>query len=304
MLAGPRTKIASIDGRPAKGSSFEKYEVLPGQHVMVIKADSGQLCMRNSGLLARHWVNSCFVTQPGRSYSARCYDQEEGPRRAIIDETLGRNVMVRCPESTVSSPAVAPAAASEEVAEASDLPTLPPPLVWIHLGFGWFGGGDDLATATYTNGSTDTLSAGDGLFVYLGTSAMPVWIENAVGFGVGGSIGWKRGSVGDSSASLEITRFPLDIWVQALIRATDRWYFSLLGGTHKEYGASLGGTGVDDVPLTSPVGWMSEIGFYGNSKSFLGWGFGFRITRVHYAVGSVTLDGNNLGLVLSLHAGP
>ena len=49
---------------------------------------------------------------------------------------------------------------------------------------------------------------------------------------------------------------------------------------------------------------MSEIGFYGSGKSSLGGGFGFRLTRVHYSAGGVTLNANNLGLVLSLHVGP
>lgn len=63
------------------------------------------------------------------------------------------------------------------------------------LVFGFGGGGDDLVKVSLSDGSTQTLSAGDGVDASLGLMLTPVWVGDARGIGVSGTLG-VQGLVG------------------------------------------------------------------------------------------------------------
>ena len=71
--------------------------------------------------------------------------------------------------------------------------------------FGAGGGGTDLATVPY-NGSTSTLSAGDGLAFSLGLMWTPLWLGDRLGAGVSGTLGYKGVGVGDKGSEASIGR--------------------------------------------------------------------------------------------------
>ena len=84
-----------------------------------------------------------------------------------------------------------------------------------------------------------------GVYLAIDATVTPLWIGNTVGLGLGGDIGWKYDSLSASNGSVDMSRFPLDLWAQTLIALSDSWYVHLLAGPHKESGVNLSGSGVD-----------------------------------------------------------
>ena len=184
------------------------------------------------------------------------------------------------------------------------LPQAPRPGTGFHLALGLAGGGDNLVTAQFSNGDSGTLTAGGGVYLAMGATLTPLWIGNAVGLGLGGDIGWKYDSLSASNGSVDISRFPLDLWVQTLIALSDSWYLHVLAGPHKESGVNLSGSGVvtGGADFNSPWGWMAQAGFYTTTSWHVACAFGLRYTDVHYTFAGQTIDASNIGLDLTLHA--
>jgi hypothetical protein len=184
------------------------------------------------------------------------------------------------------------------------LPQAPRPGTGFHLALGLAGGGDNLVTAQFSNGDSGTLTAGGGVYLAVGATVTPLWIGNAVGLGLGGDIGWKYDSLSASNGSVDMSRFPLDLWVQTLIAFTDNWYLHVLAGPHKESGVNLSGSGVvtGGADFDSPWGWMAQAGFYTTTSWHVACAFGLRYTGVHYTFAGQTIDASNIGLDLTLHA--
>ncbi len=170
---------------------------------------------------------------------------------------------------------------------------------------GGFDGGTDLATAQYTDGSSDTLSGGTGLFASVGAMWTPLWVGDAVGFGVGGYLGVKYYSVGGSNSGISLTRFPAGAGAHALIRIGDRWFLFLRGGIQKELGVSLSADGYGSADLTGSLGGLGEGGFYyvtTAAEDHLAILFTFRYTsgRDTAANGS-SFGADSAGVVFALH---
>jgi hypothetical protein len=175
--------------------------------------------------------------------------------------------------------------------------------------FGGFGGGADLATAQLTDGTNETLSAGGGVFFSIGGLLTPVWIGDAVGFGVGGYAGVKYQSIGGSNGHLSLNRFPLGGGAHSLIRLSERWFLFLRGGVQKEVGGSLSGDG--DVSgsqdLSTSVGFLGEGGFYYVSKAadnHMAALLTFRYTTGQDSANGQTVEANSAGIVLGIHYNP
>ncbi len=183
------------------------------------------------------------------------------------------------------------------------LPQAPRPGTGFHLALGFAGGGDNLVTAQFSNGDSGTLTAGGGVYLAIGATVTPLWIGNTVGLGLGGDIGWKYDSLSASNGSVDISRFPLDLWVQTLIALSDSWYLHVLAGPHKESGVNLSGSGVvtGGADFDSPWGWMAQGGFYTTTSWHLAFAFGVRYTGVHYTSAGQTIDASNISLDLTLH---
>lgn len=150
---------------------------------------------------------------------------------------------------------------------ADDEDTRPPrnPTWGLMFVFGLGGGGDDLVKVTLSDGSTQTLSAGDGVDFSLGLMLTPLWVGDALGVGVSGTLGYKAWSVGGSNGDISIGRFPFTAGVHLLPRVAHNWLLLGRGGVDKEAGVSVSCSGVvscTDPGATASLGWFGEAGFY------------------------------------------
>ncbi len=150
------------------------------------------------------------------------------------------------------------------------------------------GGGDDLVKVSLSDGSSQTLSAGDGIALSLGLMYTPLWIDHTVGLGLSATAGYKGWSVGGSNGDISIGRFPLVLAVHVLPRLTPRWFLFGRGGLDKEVDASLSGSGIasgTNLDLTAQLGWFAEAGIYSiidTTQQRGAWSLTFRYTRLTY----------------------
>lgn len=169
---------------------------------------------------------------------------------------------------------------------------------------GAFDGGDDLATAGYTDGSTSTLSGGTGVFLSVGAIWTPLWLGDAVGFGLGGYLGVKYYSVGGSNSSVSLSRFPLGVGPHLLIRIGDRWLLFLRGGIQKEVGISLSADGYGSASLNGSLAGLGEGGFYyvtTMSDDHLAMLFSFRYTGGRDSANGASFAADSAGLIWAIH---
>ena len=138
--------------------------------------------------------------------------------------------------------------------------------VWgLMLVFGFGGGGADLVKVSLSDGTTQTLSAGDGVDASLGLMLTPVWVGDALGIGVSGTLGYKGWSVGGSNGDISIGRFPFTAGVHLLPRVAHNWLLLARGGIDKEADVSVSCSGViscTNPDATANLGWFGEAGFY------------------------------------------
>lgn len=158
----------------------------------------------------------------------------------------------------------------------------------IILEVGLGGGGDDLVKVALSDGSSQTLSAGDGVALSIGLMATPLWIGDGLGLGLSGTIGYKGWSVGGSNGDISIGRFPLVLAAHVLPRLTPRWLLLLRGGLDKEEDASISGSGFaagTNLDLTAKLGWFVEGGVYSiidTTEQRGAWSLTFRYTQITY----------------------
>jgi len=169
---------------------------------------------------------------------------------------------------------------------------------------GGFDGGSDLATASYTNGDMSTLSGGTGVFTSVGAIWTPLWVGDAVGFGVGGYLGVKYYSVGGSNSSVSLSRFPIGGGAHVLIRIGDRTFLFLRGGIQKEFDISLSADGYGSASLEGSLAGLGEGGFYyvtTMSDDRLAMLFSFRYTGGRDSVNGVSFAADSAGLIWAIH---
>jgi hypothetical protein len=177
---------------------------------------------------------------------------------------------------------------------------------------GAFFGGEDIITAQLSDGSTRTLSAGQGVALAIGGMWTPLWIgdDDHVGFGVGVSAGWKYDSIDASNASVSFTRYPVDVSLHALLRLDDSWLFLVKGGIQKELDIGISGGGDANQlnsSLNGGLGGFGEVGFYyvfGAGGAHLATAFTLRYTAVHDSVAGTSVPASNFGLLLYLFYNP
>jgi hypothetical protein len=168
---------------------------------------------------------------------------------------------------------------------------------------GVFLGGTDLATATFTDGSTSSLSGGSGLLASVGLMLTPLWVGDGAGFGVDAFASIKYDSVGDSNNSVSLTRYPLGLGAHALFRIDDRWWFILRGGIIKETGITLS-VGNADASLAGSLGGFGEGGFYYIPRvadGHVAVVFTFRYSASNDSANGTTISANSGGLIVALH---
>jgi hypothetical protein len=214
------------------------------------------------------------------------------------------------PESQAPAPLASSPAPFQvnQVAEGQQaiLPQSKRPGSGFHLALGLAGGGDNLASRQFAAGDSSSLKAGDGVYLTLGGTVTPLWLGDTVGLGFGGGIGWKYYTFEAGNGSLNLSRFPIDLWVQTLLPVSGRWYLLLQTGPHKDAGVKLSGSGVASGEATfyGRWGWMAQAGFYLATSWHSAFAFGLRYTDVHYTLAGETIDASNLALDLTFHLNP
>lgn len=138
--------------------------------------------------------------------------------------------------------------------------------VWgVMFVFGFGGGGSDLVKVALSDGSSQTLSAGDGIDASLGLMWTPLWMGDALGVGISGTAGYKGWSVGGSNGDISIGRFPFTAALHVMPRVAHNWLLMARGGISKELDVSISCSGViscTDPGATANLGWFGEGGFY------------------------------------------
>jgi hypothetical protein len=239
-----------------------------------------------------------------------------GPRAAVDEDDMP----VNAPPSTLPSPVVA--APRAVPARDDDAPRFERPRrvdlsgagafesapAWVHhpgnsfvFEIGAFFGGTDLVTADLSDGSSETLSAGQGLGISLGGMWTPLWAADAAGFGLGFDAGVIYDSVGGSNASVSFTRFPIGLTAHTLLRLDDRWLWMFKAGIRKELDIGLSGAGdADSVPITGDLGVLGEAGIYyvlSSGDQHGATSFTIRYTASHDSIGGASVSASNIGLV-------
>jgi hypothetical protein len=173
-------------------------------------------------------------------------------------------------------------------------------MIGLGLGLGFAFGGEDVATAYFTNGDEDTIRTGDGVVFSANLFATPLWADR-FGFGLGADIGWKYTSIQSSEGNPSLSRFPLVLSAHVLFEVSKRWYLLGAGGLHHEFDvhfSSDGIAGLDDLDFDTTWGGMGELGFYYKKQHF-GASATLRYTAITYQLQGaegVDVDANNGGL--------
>jgi hypothetical protein len=180
--------------------------------------------------------------------------------------------------------------------------------LFFELGFG--GGGEDLVKVSLSDGSTQTLSAGDGIAVSVGLMFTPLWVGDTLGIGFSGSVGYKGWSVGGSNGGISIGRFPLVLAAHLLPRLSPRWFLLARGGLDQEVGVSMSGSGVaagPDLNLNANLGGFAEGGFYtilDTPEQRGAWSLTFRYTKITYTASGGSANAQSFMLFSNLYFNP
>lgn len=159
--------------------------------------------------------------------------------------------------------------------------------------FGLHTGGDELVSATYTNGSTASIHAGALFSLAVGpTFTLGKDWESRV------TIGWKFDRINASNGDVTFSRYPID--ALAMYKAGD-WEWG--GGLTYHLSPKLDGGGVASS-LTADF--ENALGFLlSGERNFSNGNFyvGGRFTSINYktvpsaSVRSTTISGNSIGIV-------
>lgn len=153
------------------------------------------------------------------------------------------------------------------------------------LDAGLSGGGDKLATVFYTNGDTQSIYAGDGLFADFGVQrnlADTDWSLKA-------TLGFDDWAVSASNATTTFDRYPLDLLA---IYNIGRNHIGFGVTEHFSPRLDLDGYG-PNVSFNNATGVMLQYQY---------WLFGLRLTSIRYTAsgncngGCGTVSGNSLGV--------
>jgi len=109
----------------------------------------------------------------------------------------------------------------------------------------------------------ETLKAGDGLLVSVGASRTPLWVYDAIGFGVDFDVGLKYGSISASNGGVSLLREPLILSGHVLFAVAPRWSILVRLGVENDFNPTLSSSGsveLGPLRLSSDWGGMVEVG--------------------------------------------
>jgi hypothetical protein len=330
---GDQTTILAIDERPTRDDSH--FAVLPGVHKITLGIEAGRVAENSQHYDA--WapppVTVCFRARKGHTYAVRLDLQGTRSRPQILDREDGGEVQARtidspaadCPSDDDGADAASTVAAGEE--EQGDAGPAPAPAVYespaappakrkqpvprlaragtgVVMELGAAFGGDDLVTAVFSNGESDTLTAGGGVLLLLGGEWTPFRSRKFHGLGFGLRAGLKYDSVGASNGKISLMRFPVLASVHGLIHF-HRGFFALgRVGVEKDFRPVLSGEGdarLSSVTFANRLGVFVESGFYWQTGWDTGFGLSVRYTWMEYGFASAQLDASSVALVGTFH---
>ena len=123
-------------------------------------------------------------------------------------------------------------------------------------------GGDDLITATFTDGSTATIKAGEVLAIDLGIAWDMGNIEGRI------TGGWKYDTISAVDGDIDFSRFTHQFLL--LYKAGD-WRFG--GGYAYHFDVEVDGSGaasVADSEFDDTLGWTAQINYFFTEKAYVG----------------------------------
>lgn len=133
-------------------------------------------------------------------------------------------------------------------------------------------GGDTVFRATYSDGSTSSMQAGDGLSVLGGLTFTPFWFGDRFGLGLGAEAGYKYRANRADNGTAELTRFPLLVTARGLFALGANWHLLAAVGGQADLGTQMSGDGIAanlDVKLKDSLGLVMEAGvLLGAPRSF------------------------------------
>ena len=179
-------------------------------------------------------------------------------------------------------------------------------MVWgLSMRFGGTFASEDLITAQYTDGSTETLSTGGGANIFLGTVVIPFkYDSHSLGFGFEG--GWKFSSIGqgsDTDISFSRNAFMPRVQYGYALNPAIHWITSV--GPQYETDVTLKASGglVGSVQFENAWGYFGETGIL-LDVGFFGLDLTLRHTRIDYALPEgPSVSGNSFGIFCGIQLG-
>ncbi len=123
-------------------------------------------------------------------------------------------------------------------------------------------GGDDLITATFTDGSTAKIKAGEVLALDLGVAWDMGMMEGRV------TGGWKFDSISAVDGDIDFSRFTHQF---ILLFKTGDWRFG--GGYAYHFDVEIDGSGaasVADSEFDDALGWTAQMNYFFTEKAYVG----------------------------------
>jgi len=175
----------------------------------------------------------------------------------------------------------------------------------LHIGAGFSFGGDELATATYSDGSTSTLYAGQAIYIGGGVTWTPLWLTDRIGLGLGYDVGYRIGTTfSNANGTIEMERVPMVLSLRSLFAIAGNYHFLFAAGGVAEFGPHIYGTGVANIPDTQfsdAFGGMVEAGILFGAPLALGAEITGRFTGIEYSAMGQSVSGISGGVNFALH---
>jgi hypothetical protein len=170
---------------------------------------------------------------------------------------------------------------------------------------GYDDGGENVVRAQFSNGSSQTLAAGQGPFFRVGAMVTPLWLaDDHVGLGAGADVAFKLDTVSVASDSVALIRYPSSFTLHTLISFNPVWYLLIAGGVEKDLGISVSRTGdvssTGGASLTSRIGGVGRLGLYWADTDTFGIMSGFEYTKVSYDAPGRSVRADNAGFWTTL----
>lgn len=160
------------------------------------------------------------------------------------------------------------------------------------------GGGDDLAMIEFTDGSSESLTAGGGFTFAAGA----IYLANRTPLAVEATAGFKMNSIeGDTSrgSTVGFDFHRLSVEVLASYHASNHRFG---GGVTAHLASSFrcsGIVGCSKATADSAVGGVIQYAYSNNSPAVM-WEVGARVTFIDYTFPGGTADGTSIGLLASV----